>query len=298
VIGGLLALLLAQATPVFRSGVEAVNVDVFVSKKSAPVVGLQAEDFEVKDNGVPQQVVVVNRELTPTTAVLALDVSASVAGRKLEQLRAAARAFLAHMRRRDEAALLTFNHRIELRRAPTTDREALARALDDVTASGGTAVIDALYLGLKKHWGRGRPLVVLFTDGEDTGSWMENDDVLQAARESSALLYVVGTKEPGVRPPARLGTPEGRTRHEPGHVYLLRRAAETTGGAFWTADPGRLQRVFLDVLEAANARYILSYEPQGVKREGHHRLGVSVHRRGVEVRARQEYVVPGAASLR
>jgi VWFA-related protein len=297
VIGGLglSTLLLAQAPLVFGSGVEAVNVDVFVSRKNAPVVGLRAEDFEVKDNGVRQRIEVVNREETPTTAVLAFDVSASVAGRKLEQLRAAARAFLAHMRRGDEAALLTFNHKIELRQAPTTDRDALAGALDDVTASGGTAVIDALYLGLKKRWGRGRPLVVLFTDGEDSGSWLENDDVLQAARESSALLYVVGTRQPSRRPPVLLGTPESRTRNEPGPVYLLRRAAETTGGAYWTTDPDRLEKVFLEVLEAANARYILSYQPEGVKREGHHRLDVSVRQRGVEVRARQEYVVPGAA---
>ncbi len=291
---GLATLLLAQAPLVFGSGVEAVNVDVFVSRKNAPVVGLQAEDFEVKDNGVRQRVEVVDRELTPTTAVLALDVSASVAGRKLEQLRAAARAFLAHMRRGDEATLLTFNQKIELRQAPTTDRDALTRALEGVEASGGTAVIDALYLGLKKRWGTGRPLVVLFTDGEDSGSWLENDDVLQAARESPALLHVVGTKERRVRAPALLGTSEGRVRNEPGPVYLLRRAAETTGGAYWTTEPDRLEKVFLEVLEAANARYILSYQPEGVKREGHHRLDVSVRRRGVEVRARQEYVVPAA----
>lgn len=291
---GLSTLLLAQAPLVFGSGVEAVNVDVFVSRKNAPLLGLQAEDFEVKDNGVTQRVEIVDREQTPTTAVLVLDVSASVAGQKLERLRAAARAFLTHMRRGDEAALLTFNHKIELRQAPTTDREALARALDDVTASGGTAVIDALYLGLKKHWGRGRPLVVLFTDGEDSGSWLENDDVLQAVRESPALLYVVGTREPSRRPPVLLGTPEARVRNEPGPVYLLRRAAETTGGAYWTSDPDRLEKVFLEILEAANTRYILSYEPHGVARQGHHRLDVSVHRRGVEVRARQEYVVPAA----
>jgi hypothetical protein len=49
------------------------------------------------------------------------------------------------------------------------------------------------------------------------------------------------------------------------------------------------------VLEAANARYLLSYEPEGPARAGRHRLKVSVKRKGVEVRARQEYVVHGTA---
>jgi VWFA-related protein len=293
---GLIALVLAQAPPVFHTGVEAVYVDVFVSKKDAPVLGLLAKDFVVTDNGVRQRVDVVDRKLTPTTAVLALDVSASVAGNKLDRLRAAARSFLAHLKQRDEAALLTFNHEIELRRAPTTDRVAVARALEDVEAGGATAVIDALYLCLKRRWGTGRALVVLFTDGEDAGSWLENDDVLQAARESSTLLYVVGTEAPDSRAHSSLfGSGVRLIRTEPDYVYLLRRAAETTGGAYWAADSSRLEDVFLKVLEAASTRYILSYAPRGVARPGRHRLKVSVRRRGVEVRARQEYVVSAAS---
>jgi len=251
---GLIALLLAQAPAVFDTGVEAVYVDVFVSEKSGPVLGLRAEDFVVEDNGV---------------------------------------------RQRDEAALLTFGHKIELRHGPTTDRAAVAEALDRVVPGGGSAVIDTLYLCLKRRWGAGRPLVVLFTDGQDAGSWLENEDVLRAARGSSTLLFVVGTEAPSSRS-TRPPNPWGFTtvEAEPGFVYLLRRAAETTGGAYWTADPSRLEAVFLKVLEAANARYVLSYEPQGVPRPGRHRLEVSVRRRGVKVRARQEYVAPAVAEGR
>lgn len=292
---GLLVLGLAQAPPVFRTGVEAVYVDVFVTRADAPVLGLEAEDFVVMDNDVRQRVEVVDRESIPTTALLALDASTSVMGERLVKLRAAAAAFLRGMAARDEAALLTFNQKIELRQAPTTDRSAVTAALERVRARGATAVIDALYVCLKRRWGTGRPLIVLFTDGEDSASWLENDDVLEAARESSALLYVVGT---GAAGPA-LGAPQfwsGRRdiQPEPGSVYLLRRAAETTGGAYWSANYDRLEDAFLKVLEAANARYVLSYEPEGIARVGRHRLKVSVKSGGLEVRARQEYVVPGA----
>ena len=293
-IAGLMLLALAQAPPVFRTEVEAVYVDVFVSRRGAPVPGLTAADFVVTDNGVRQHVEIVDRDSIPTTAVLALDVSTSVAGKPLAQLRAAAWAFLRGMAVRDEAALVTFNQKIELRQAPTTDRRAVADALERVQAQGATAVIDALYLCLKRRWGGGRPVVVLFTAGEDSSSWLENNDVLQAARESSALLYVVGTGTSSSRlaqAPNLIGLRP--LVSEPGYLYLLQRAADTTGGAYWPASFDRLEEAFLGVLEAANARYVLSYEPEGVAREGRHRLKVSVRTKGLEVRARQEYVVSG-----
>ncbi|HSD29996.1 MAG TPA: VWA domain-containing protein [Vicinamibacteria bacterium] len=293
-----LLLLLEQAPPVFRAGVESVSVDVFVARKGAPVLGLRAEDFVVKDNGVAQRVEVVDRKTIPTTAVLALDRSASVSGKKLALLRAAARAFLTELRARDEAALLAFDDRIELRHEATTDRSAIGGALDGLEAGGATSVIDALYLSLKRRWGTGLPLVVLFTDGQDSGSWLETEDVLQAARESSTLLHVVGTENRGLRL-ARSSSGAGISpvATEPGYVYLLRRAAEITGGSYWAVDSDdHLEATFRKVLETANARYVLRYEPRGVARPGLHRIEVSVRRGGVDVRARQEYVIPSSGA--
>jgi VWFA-related protein len=297
---GLLTLVLAQEPSVFRTQVELVYVDVFATKKDAPVSGLESRDFRVKDNGVEQRVEVVERALVPTTAVLALDTSASVAGGKLVHLKEAGRVFLAGLGERDEAALVTFSHKLVLREDATRDEAAIVDALDRVRARGGTALIDALYVCLKRRWGTGRPLVVLFTDGQDSASWLENDDVLEAARESSALLHVVGT-EPlptRVRSPLLPFLPSqhyasGPVEVESGYVYLLRRAAETTGGAYWPVESATsLPDAFLRILEAANTRYVLRYEPQGVRRVGRHRVKVSVRRRGVDVHARQEYVVP------
>ena len=321
---GLFALVLAQEPPIFRTQVESVYVDVFVTKKDMPVSGLEAGDFRVEDNGVAQQAEVVDRRLVPTTAVLVLDASASVAGSDLVHLKEAARAFLAGLGERDEAALVTFNEKLLLREDASRDLAAVGAALDRVRPRGGTALIDTLYVCLKRRWGTGRPLVVLFTDGQDSASWLENDDILQAARESSALLHIVGTESlPGrSRAPSlpRLRTDSSPSRSrgptlpllrsnpsllspplaagpemESGYVYLLRRAAETTGGAYWPVESiASLPAAFLRILEASNARYVLRYEPTGVSRVGRHRLKVSVRRRGVEVRARQEYTVSAA----
>jgi VWFA-related protein len=274
----LLLTLAAQQPAVFPSSVEAVYVDVFVAKKDHPAQGLTGQDFALEDNGVQQAVEVVDRSVLPTTAILALDTSSSMAqGDKLVHLKRAAEAFLSGMAAQDEAALVTFDHTVALRQAPTANHAAVLQALEAARPGGGTAVIDALYLCLQRRWGSGRPLVVLFTDGEDSASWLPNEAVLEAARESSALLYVVGTI-----PVAK----------ETGYVRLLRRVAETTGGIYLAAGSGkRLESKFLEILEAANARYVLRYQPEGVERAGRHEIKISVHRRGVKVRARQEYFV-------
>jgi VWFA-related protein len=279
----LLALLLAQAPPVFRADVEAVYVDVYVTRRSAPVAGLSDRDFVLKDNGVVQGARVVEREEAPVTAVLVLDCSSSVAGRKLDFLKAAAGRFVRGLHPRDEAALVAFQASAEVLHPATTDRGALLDAIGRMSAEGATSMIDTLFLGLKRRWGAGRPVLVLFSDGRDTSSWLENEDLLRAARESSTVVYVVRTRE------------EGGDR-ESGQAYLLRRVAESTGGSSWSSGSGpELEAAFRRVLETVNARYVLAYEPTGVRRAGRHRIDLSVKRRGVEVRARREYFVPDPA---
>jgi VWFA-related protein len=287
------AVLSAQAPPVFGVAVAEVRVDVSVTRKGTPLRGLAAEDFVVRDNGVLQRVELVDRAATPTTVALTLDRSASVSGRKLQRLRAAVRTFLGELRPQDQAALLAFDHRIELLCPATTDRAAISHALEGLEPGGASSVIDALFLALKRRWGAGLPIVVLFTDGQDSASWLENDDVLSAARESSTLLYVVGTESRGLRlVRSSQGAGTAPVFAEASYVSLLRSAAEITGGSYWAVDSDdRLEVGFRRALEAANERYVLRYEPRGVVSRGLHHLEVSVRRRGVEVRARREYMI-------
>jgi VWFA-related protein len=276
----LLTLLLTQAPPVFRADVEAVYVDVYVTRKGAPVTGLGDADFVLKDNGVSQRAWVVDREEAPVTAVLVLDNSSSLAGARLEHLKGAARTFVRGLHPRDEAALVSFRAGIEMLHAATTDRARLIAAIDRMTAEGTTALIDALFVCLKRRFGNGRPVLVLFSDGDDTASWSETDDLLRAARETSTVVYMVRALQ--------AWDPRG----ESSRSYLLRRVVESTGGSSWTIGSGQeLEGAFREVLETVNARYVLAYEPSGVKRPGRHRIELSVKRRGVEVQARKEYFI-------
>jgi hypothetical protein len=111
----------------------------------------------------------------------------------------------------------------------TLDRDAVGAELDRVTAGGASSVVDALYVCLKRSWGAGLPLVVLFTDGRDAGSWTKAEELLQAAGESSALLHVVETESPRLRiVRGSRGAGFAPEYSESESVSFLRRAAEIT----------------------------------------------------------------------
>ena len=72
--------------PTFSSRVEAVRVDVLVKDRGQIVRGLGPQDFEVKDEGVLQEIDLVRLEQIPLNVILGFDVSASVNGERLEHL--------------------------------------------------------------------------------------------------------------------------------------------------------------------------------------------------------------------
>jgi Ca-activated chloride channel homolog len=271
----------ARQPPVFATGVEVVYLDVFVTRSGRPVTGLAARDFEVRDNGIVQEASLVQLDRVDLSAVLAFDVSYSVIGDKLAHLKDAAHAFVRGLGARDEAALVSFCQELMVRVPPTLDRAAVGDGIDGLEAGGATAIFDALYIALRLPWGRGRPVLVLFTDGQDTASWLGRDPVARAVLRSPAVIQVIGSVDPG-------GGSADAT-----HMRGLRDLAEATGGRYWTSEsPDKLAATFLGVLEALKTRYLLSYRPEGVDREGRHRLAVTVRRgRGLEVRARSEYWV-------
>ena len=158
----------------FRAAVDAVRVDVLVTDRNRPVAGLTAADFILLDNGVPQQIEAIHFEDVPVSMLLALDASASVAGSPLMDLKEAARAALETLDSGDRAALLTFSAELTLRADWSNDRNQVMRAIADTRAGGGTSLSDAAYAAMTirdAEPGR-RALVLLFTDGDDTTSWL------------------------------------------------------------------------------------------------------------------------------
>jgi VWFA-related protein len=301
--GALLGAAVAQAPPpTFTVDVEAVYVDVFVTEANRPVTGLGEADFELRDNGVRQRVELVAVESLPLTTFLVFDTSGSVAGEKLARLQAAGRALLAGLRPGDEASLVTFDQEISVPVPPTSDRARLDRGFADIRPGGATALLDALYAGAILASGRGRSLLVLFTDGEDNLSWLDATQVRRVLLESNVLVQAVGIvpREDRTFAMRALDAPNLLAEKPPGeppHARTLRRLAEVTGGGFWAATSSEtLTDAFAAILQAMKTRYLLRFEPDRVKREGLHELEVKLVRRTGKVHCRKAYFVgPPAA---
>jgi VWFA-related protein len=258
--------------PTFSSRVEVVRLDVLVTDDGRPVRGLTASDFEVRDNGVLQTVEHVDLEQLPLGVVLTVDASASVIGERLEHLRDAGGAVLDALNSRDEAALITFSHTLTQQSGLTRSIADVREALAAIDPNGDTALIDGAYAGITVADGAaGRGLLIVFSDGSETASWLTADAVIDAARRSEVVVYGVAS---GARKPA-----------------FLRELANITGGRLYEVESTRnLRSVFLSALEEFRQRYLLSYTPSGVTKGGWHRLDVKVKGRRATIKARPGYL--------
>lgn len=283
------AAVLDAAQPTFKGRVDAVRIDVSVMHGGQPVHGLTASDFVVLDNGAAQRIEQVSGERSPVSVVMALDVSGSVAGDKLRHLVAAGHALVGALVEGDRAALVTFSHDVRVRVPLTANRAQLAAALDELKADGPTALRDAIWSALQlRPMDESRPLVLVFTDGLDTASWLSSSEILGAARRLGVVIHVVElATEQAVTNMRGLST-----RQVFGNPFL-ETIANSAGGRLWSAtDSKHLPALFTQALEEMRARYLLTFYPEPPARSGWHDLKVSLKTGRAEITARRGYQVP------
>lgn len=256
----------------FRSMAEAVRVDVLVTKDGKPVPGLTARDFDLFDNGIRQDVQFVASEDIPLKVVMTLDVSASVKGERLDDLRHASHAILDRIGPHDSAALVAFGQDVTIAASLTRDISRVRRVLDSLEPIGETSLVDAVHTAmLVGETQPGRALVLLFTDGVDASSYLRPDAVLEIARRAEVVVYAVVT----------------RSALEP---RFLRDVTATSGGDLFEIGSTRdLDAAFARVFDEFRHRYVLSYSPRGVEAGGWHSLQVKVKRPRTAVKARSGY---------
>ena len=296
-------------TPSFRVDEElSLNLQqlyVTVSRDGRRLLGLERGDFAVFDEGAPQRLVTFARGDIPFTAVVLLDSSSSMRGEPLAAALAGAEAFLTNMNRLDEGKLLVYSDRILHTTPFTTFPEVLTAGLGNVTARGGTALNDHLYLALKQLEDRqGRRVVVLLSDGVDSLSVLSMTDVEAKAHRSQALVYWLrlpyrgrftggGELPEGPLPPGERITSAWRSAEEHRQEFaLLRRTVEESGGRIVPlASIGEIAVAFRDILAELRDQYVLGYYPERQRHDGGwRRIKVRLRPPGVDVRCRDGYV--------
>ncbi len=275
----------------FKTRVAAVRVDALVTRDRRPVTGLTATNFELRDNGVAQTITDVHHETLPLNIICVLDLSGSVAGEPLAQLKKGVLGVIAALSGEDRAALLTFARRIELHSALTADRARLRALVDRVETGGTTALFDAVFAALAlRETDEGRTLLLLFSDGRDTSSWLTARKLVDSARRTDVVIYpvTIRTFMPLVTVEGR-ALMSGRSRPEPSERLLGTLAEDTGGRVVYASDEAALEATFLEVLREFRQRYVLSYVPTRVSDDGWHTIDVKLRGRSGEVRARRGY---------
>lgn len=256
-----------------------------VTQDGAPVTGLTAADFDVRDNGVRQRVTAAGAVDAVQLGVV-LDVSGSMTGERLALARQATTDLLHRLTPADRFAIVAFADQVGRVAFPGASVADAAVALEHMGAGGSTALLDGTYAGiLDADAGPGPRLLLVMTDGRNNTSWLQASAVLDVARRRESVIYPVAVEidtEQGVV------SPFFKTSDV---VALLQMMADQTGGRYVKAEGNRsLGERFQQILREYRQRYILTFTPEGVPRgDGWHALEVKVARGGALVRARTRY---------
>jgi VWFA-related protein len=293
--GAATSLVSARATsgpvPAPPAGQPAGTRTVYVSAvdgKDAPVPGMTAADFVVKEDGKVRDIVSADVAKTPMQVVLMLDDS----GLALGAIRQGAWQFIQTLQGRAEFAIITISGRNLTLVDFTPDPRVLFGGLQKLLArstGGGTYLLDG-FVEVSQVFQRRkaeRPvIVVVATEGEEF-SHTRPEVVLDAIQKSTAKLFYIGLGAPvtqGTRPDLSAQRPGDSTENESNNRNaVLGSAPKNSGGrSEQSLQPTSGVPVLLQQFATELAgQYAITYKTDAADA----RLGVETKRKGVKLRA-------------
>jgi Ca-activated chloride channel homolog len=314
----------------FKSGVELINVTATVTDANGRFVpGLHKEDFLVYEDNEPQQVTHFNSDRVPVSLGIALDVSASMAGEKIESARSALdRFFYDLLDPQDEVFVEEFSNDPKMMQPWTSDRQALSRVLARLSPHGGTAMYDAVAeaIPVTQRGKYQKKALLVISDGNDTSSTTRLREAQQLIRESETLVYAIGIdcggggsttrrrsqifeqRRPPFPIPFPFPTPGGRGGwprpmpqppnggwtspcSDPVNVSALRDLTDDSGGRTeLIREPRDLDPSTANIADELSKQYYLGYPSTGKKDGRWHSIRVEIRNHNYRVRARRGYI--------
>jgi VWFA-related protein len=231
--------------------VNLVLVPVTVNDEMGRIVsGLRRDNFSIYDDK-QQQIMSFSSEDAPFSVGLVFDTSGSMRD-KMGKARLGARAFWQAANPEDEAFLVTFSNRAELQVGFTRDFANIQSALLFAVPKGATALIDAVYLAMRrlKSAHNSRKALLVISDGGDNNSRYSKGELLQYAKEADVQIYGIGIHE-GPKSPEEMSGPE----------LLEELAAATSGQHFMVGSANELPDIAAWIGVALHDQYVIGYQP-------------------------------------
>lgn len=268
---------------------EEITVDLHhvyasITRQGDPVVGLKQEDFTLLFGGKVQTVSTFEAVEVPFTAVLLLDTSLSMEGDRLAVARRGAEAFLQAMGQLDEIKLIFFGDRIRSESPFTNVPAVLSLGLTGLSAAGGTALSDAVYVALQRLAGRkGRRVVLLVSDGIDIESVLAMEDVRREAQRLGVLVEWLRVRHPEDenRSLRRFSIWRNPAEHQR-ELELLGKTVTESGGRIEPIDRlDQVEAILGGLVRELRNTYVLGFYPSST---GDGRVDLRVRGAGVKIR--------------
>jgi Ca-activated chloride channel family protein len=275
-----------------RSGVELVSLNVTVTDGTGKYATDLAEpDFEVYEDGARQNLTFFSRTQQPISLALLLDTSASM-DERMGIAQEAAIGFARQLHKDDQAEVIDFDSQVRILQGFTGDSAALEKAIRQTAAQGSTSLYNALYIALKdlkkvkaeRESDIRRQAIVLLSDGDDTSSLIEFDQVLDLAKRSETVIYSIGLRQGEI----------ARREFKEAEFVLKQLSSETGGKAYFPTDARDLQKIYQSIWDELSSQYAIAYSSSNPKRDGAwRRIQVRVvNKTGLTARTKQGYYGP------
>jgi Ca-activated chloride channel family protein len=275
-----------SAQRVFRAGVDLATVGVTVTDKKGNIVtALGKDDFEIVEDGQPQQVEFFAQGDGDTAPPMHLGLMVDASGSMQNDMKLAQGAaikFLNMLPEAEDITLVDFDTQVRITRYPQLDFPRLVERIRQRKPDGMTALYDALGTYLDGADSQdGRKVMVMYTDGGDTRSALSFSDTVDLLKASNVTVYAIGLIE---------NTGSARAQMQ----MTLRQLAETTGGqAFFPNSMKDVEGAYDRVLAEINGQYHLGYQSTNRQADGAWRkVEIKVKRPDLRVRSRKGYFGP------
>jgi Ca-activated chloride channel homolog len=275
--------------PLIRAEVSLVNVVFTVTdRQGRSIDGLKESDFQIFEDKQPQKIdffsYLGKGSDVPLTIALLIDTSASVKDKLDFEKQTAAEFFKEILRaNKDLALIINFDSEVNLIQDFTQDVKTLTRALQGLDAANDTSLYDAVYLAAQEKLSKeiGRKVMVVITDGDDTGSKVKKAEAIEAAQRNDIIIYGIGVQTKGT------------------DFGVLKEFAKQTGGAFFLPHSSfsEIQAAFQSIRREIQGQYSLGYISSNKNKDGSYRaIDLRSKVSGLRIRARKGYYAPKATN--
>jgi VWFA-related protein len=303
-----------QGGQTIRLNVEMVSLPVVVATRDGQrVVDLKQDDFEIKEDGVVQEIAGFGLTDEPISVALAIDTSGSVED-QLARMQNEAIRFVNQLHPDDSVAIMSFSEDVQLLDDWTIDRSRNARGIKQSRHGSCTKLYEAVWLAFEEVLKpvQEKKALVLFTDGDDTASHKATrEETIELAKEGKAAIYSVFFRgsEGGMfsRPSQRIPTTPPIIPQNTGsgcgvsmggfpvngHAYLTDLADYSGGRVFDARGWADLGPAFEEIAKELASQYSIGYYSTNKKHDGKFRkVEVRVKQAGLTARTKKGYYAP------